>query len=503
MDEILVIDYGSQYTRLLARKIREIGVYSRVDVPQKARPSGKTMGVILSGGPQSVYSSNTLDIPDWVLPSGIPILGICYGMHLLVQKFGGKVLRGRVFEYGMTTVKLSEDPIFSGLPRTVKTWMSHGDSVEKIPKNFSEIAKSKTGIAAAIRSNDEKIYAFQFHPEVFHTEHGVEMIRYFVTHVCKAKKNWKIGNYADFAVEKVRESIGNSKVIGAISGGVDSAVAAIITMRAVGENLQCVFIDNGLLRKEDESVPEKLRELGMKVKRVDASELFLEKLKGVTDPEQKRKIIGETFIEVFEKEAKLFDAEYLLQGTIYSDVIESSAASITSSKIKSHHNVGGLPEKMNLKLVEPLRELFKDEVREVGKLLGLSPDILNRHPFPGPGLAVRIIGEVTKKRVDILKRVDDVYTQILRKSGEYSKIWQAFSVLLSVKSVGVKGDERSYGYVVALRAVNSIEGMTAAWYPMPHDVLRKISSSITDRVPEIGRVVYDVSDKPPATIEWE
>ena len=503
MDEILVIDYGSQYTQLLARKIRKIGVYSRVDIPQKAYPTNKTVGIILSGGPQSVYSSNALDLPDWVLLSNLPILGVCYGMQLLIQKFGGKVLRGDVFEYGITKVMLSEDPIFSKLPKTVKTWMSHGDSVEKIPKNFSEIAKSEAGITAAIRSNNEKIYAFQFHPEVFHTEHGTEMIRYFVTQVCKAKQNWKMGDYADLAVKKVRKSLGNSKVIGAISGGVDSAVAATMVMRAIDKNLQCVFIDNGLLRKEDEAVPEKLQTLGLKIKRIDASKLFLERLKGVTDPEQKRKIIGKTFIEVFEKEAKLFGAEYLLQGTIYSDVIESAAASTTSAKIKSHHNVGGLPEKMNLKLVEPLRELFKDEVRNLGKLLGLPQELLDRHPFPGPGLAVRIIGEVTKERVDILKRVDDVYIQTLKKVGKYLKIWQAFSVLLPIKSVGVKGDERFYGYVVALRAVNSSEGMTASWYPMPHDILREISSKITDQIPEIGRVVYDVSDKPPATIEWE
>lgn len=503
MDEILVIDYGSQYTQLLARKIREIGVYSRVDTPQKAYPSDKTIGVILSGGPQSVYSSGALDMPYWLPSSDFPILGVCYGMQLLVQKFGGKVLRGKVFEYGMTNVALSEDPIFSGLPKFVKVWMSHGDSVEKIPDNFIKIAESESGIIAAIRSNNKKIYALQFHPEVFHTEHGTQMIKYFVTQVCKAKQDWKIRDYISSAVEKIRKRVGNSKVIGAISGGVDSAVAASITARAIGKNIQCVFIDNGLLRIEDESVPKKLQELGLKIKRVDSSELFIERLKGITDPEQKRKIIGETFIEVFEREAKFFDAEYLLQGTIYSDVIESAAASTTSAKIKSHHNVGGLPEKMNLKLVEPLRELFKDEVREMGRALGLSPEILDRHPFPGPGLAVRIIGEVTQKRVDILKRVDDIYIQILRKTGEYSKIWQAFSVLLPVKSVGVKGDERSYGYVVALRAVNSAEGMTASWYPMPHDILRKISSRITDQIPEIGRVVYDVSDKPPATIEWE
>lgn len=503
MDEILIIDYGSQYTRLLARKVREAGIYSRVEVPDGARATESTRGIILSGGPQSVYSSKAFKLPEWVLSSNLPVLGICYGMQLLVHTLGGKVERGNIFEYGLTEVGLSDDPIFAKIPKTVKTWMSHGDSVVGLPEGFTEIARSSSGITSAIRSEERKIYGLQFHPEVFHTEHGQEMIERFVTGECGAAENWKLSDYADLKIEEIRETVGDAKVVGAISGGVDSAVAAAVVSRAIGENLISIFVDTGLMRKEDEEVPEILRSLGINVKRVDASELFFERLKGVEDPEKKRKIIGETFIDVFEKEAKLYGADFLLQGTIYSDVIESAAASTTSAKIKSHHNVGGLPEKMNLKLVEPLRELFKDEVRKMGKILGIPSKVLDRHPFPGPGLAVRIIGSITEDKADILKRTDDIYTRILKESGEYEKIWQAFSVLLPVRTVGVKGDERSYGYVVALRAVNSLEAMTASWYPMPHDLLREISSKITGQVPEVGRVVYDVSDKPPATIEWE
>lgn len=503
MDEILIIDYGSQYTRLLARRVREIGVYSRVESPQNALMTANTKGIILSGGPQSVYSRNALKLPEWVISSGIPVLGVCYGMQLLVYTLGGTVKRGEIFEYGFTNVKFSEDPIFSDLSESSSVWMSHGDLVEKLPDGFMKIAESELGVIAAIRSEDRKIYGFQFHPEVSQTQGGMKMISHFVLGTCNAKRSWKLEDYAESKVKELRKRIGNSKVIGAISGGVDSAVATAITVRAIGENLKCVFVNNGLLRKEDELVPQALSEVGIDVKIVDASDLFFKRLKGVIDPEKKRKVIGETFIEVFEREAKMVNADYLLQGTIYSDVIESAAASSTSAKIKSHHNVGGLPEKMNLKLVEPLRDLFKDEVRKLGKIVGLPSDILNRHPFPGPGLSIRIIGEIDREHVNILKKVDDIYTTLLKESGEYHNIWQAFSVLLPVKSVGVKGDERSYGYVVALRAVDSSEGMTASWHKMPFDLLRRISSAITDKVPEIGRVVYDVSDKPPATIEWE
>ena len=505
MDEILIVDYGSQYTRLLARRIREIGVYSRVESPIKCVIKENTKGIILSGGPQSVYSNNAFGLPENVKNSSLPILGICYGMQLLVHEFGGEVSRGETFEYGLTRVNFSNDPIFpvGNTEKSWNTWMSHGDSVEKLPPGFVKIGESEMGVIAAMRSKSGKIYGLQFHPEVSQTVGGMEIIRHFVVDVCKAKPSWKMENYASSKIKELKKKIGNSKVIAAVSGGVDSTVATVLTAKAVGENLECVFVNHGLLRKEDEEVPEVLSKLGIDVKVIDASQEFFEKLKGVDDPEKKRKIIGETFIRVFEKEAKKVDADFLLQGTIYSDVIESSAASSTSVKIKSHHNVGGLPEKMNLKLVEPLRELFKDEVRELGKVLGIPDGILNRHPFPGPGLAIRIIGEIEPARADILKRVDEIYTSILKESGEYSRIWQAFSILLPVRSVGVKGDQRAYGYVVALRAVDSTEGMTASWHEMPHELLRKISSTITDKVPEVGRVVYDVSDKPPATIEWE
>lgn len=503
MDEILIIDYGSQYTRLLARKVREVGVYSRVEMPYDAKMTENTKGIILSGGPQSVYSSQSFKLPEWVLSSNLPILGICYGMHLIVHAFGGKVERGKTFEYGLTMVELKKEPIFSKMPQKIKVWMSHGDSVTEVPEGFTNIAQSTSGIISAIYSKEKKIYGLQFHPEVSHTEYGQKMIEHFITDECTIKRDWKLPDYISLKIDEIRKTVGASKVVGAISGGVDSAVASMLTSRAIGGNLIGIFVDTGLMRNEDEAVPETLKMLGINVKKIDASKLFFERLRGVDDPEMKRKIVGETFINVFEDEAKLYDAQFLLQGTIYSDVIESASASLASSKIKSHHNVGGLPEKMNLKLLEPLRELFKDEVRNMGSLMEMPSKILDRHPFPGPGLVIRIIGDVTREKADIIKRVDEIYTNVLKESGEYEKIWQAFSVLLPVRTVGVKGDERAYGYVTALRAVKSLDGMTASWYPMPHDLLREISSKITDQVSEIGRVVYDISDKPPATIEWE
>ncbi len=501
MDKILILDYGSQYTRLLARRIREVGVYSEVSLPQNSHVDENVKGVILSGGPQSVYAANALKLPEWFEEYDGPVLGICYGMQLLVQAFGGEVQEGETFEYGLTFVSTNEKEFFP--KEKLEVWMSHGDSVTKVPPDFSEIARSDNGVCAAIRSENRRIYALQFHPEVSQTEGGTEMIRHFVFDICNANRSWKMSNYVTEKIEEIKKEAKSSKVIAASSGGVDSSVAIALTTRAIGENLKCVFVNHGLLRKEDEKVPKLLKKIGVNVNVIDASDLFFEKLKGVTAPEEKRKIIGKTFIEVFEREAREIGAKYLLQGTIYSDVIESAAASNASHKIKSHHNVGGLPENMKLKLIEPLRELFKDEVRELGKILGIPPEILNRHPFPGPGLAIRVIGEVTPERIEILRRIDEIYTSILRESGEYEKIWQAFAVLLTAKSVGVKGDKRAYGYVVALRAVKSEEGMTASWYEMPHTLLRKISSAITDKVPQIGRVVYDISDKPPATIEWE
>ena len=501
MDEMLIVDYGSQYTQLLARRIREIGVYSRVETPMSATLSENVKGVILSGGPQSVYDSQALKLPQNLVDSGVPILGICYGMQLIVHEFGGVVKKGETFEYGLTRVNFFDDAFFKTSSSNV--WMSHGDSIERLPDAFMKIAESEMGVIAGMRSKDGKVYGLQFHPEVSQTVGGMRILEYFVLNLCKAKPQWKMEDYANSKIEEMKRKIGNSKVIAAVSGGVDSTVATVLTAKAVGKNLKCIFVNHGLLRKEDEEVPKVLSKLGIEVKVVDASKLFFENLEGITDPEKKRKVIGETFIRVFEEEAKKINADFLLQGTIYSDVIESAAASSTSAKIKSHHNVGGLPKDMNLKLVEPLRELFKDEVRVLGSTLGIPKSVLNRHPFPGPGLAIRVMGEVKYDRVKILKNVDEIYTSLLKESGEYDKIWQAFSVLLDTRSVGVKGDQRAYGYVVALRAVDSAEGMTASWHKMPYDLLRKISSTITDKISSVGRVVYDVSDKPPATIEWE
>ncbi|HEU23862.1 MAG TPA: glutamine-hydrolyzing GMP synthase [Mesoaciditoga lauensis] len=498
MDEIVVIDYGSQYTQLLARRVRELGVFSKVVGPDYTF-TGKESGIILSGGPESVYEKR-YDLPQF---GGIPVLGICYGMHLLAERFGGHVAKGAHGEYGLTKVKFFPSPLFEGIPSESVTWMSHGDVVEVLPPNFKMTAISETGITAAFESENDKIYAIQFHPEVVHTSYGREIIKNFVFGICKERPEWTMNNFIDSEISRIKSVVKDQKIISAISGGVDSTVATLLTYRAVGDNLIPVFVDHGLLRKMDINVPQTLATLGIKVKYVNASELFFEKLKGVSDPEEKRKIIGNTFIEVFEREAKASGATFLLQGTIYPDVIESAASSQRSAKIKSHHNVGGLPEKMNLKVLEPLRTLFKDEVREVGRLMGLPDAFISRHPFPGPGLGVRVIGEITREKVGILRGADDIFVNVLMRAGEYSKIWQAFAVLLPVRSVGVKGDARSYEYVLALRAVDSVDGMTASWHQIPFEILRMASSEITSKIPQIGRVVYDITDKPPSTIEWE
>jgi GMP synthase (glutamine-hydrolysing) len=501
MKEILIIDYGSQYTQLLARRVRELGVYSKVEGPNYEKFTGEEYGIILSGGPESVYDK-MYDLPMKLIGK-IPVLGICYGMHLLAQKFGGKVVKGPQGEYGLTKVKLFESPLFEGIPSETVTWMSHGDVVESIPDGFSKTAVSQSNVIAAFESSTMKIYAIQFHPEVIHTTQGKEIIKHFVFNICKAQKEWTMDNFVESEIEQIKSITNGKNVIGAISGGVDSTVAAILTSKAIGKDLTSIFVDHGFLRKMDMDVPKNLKTLGIDVKYVDASDLFFENLKGISEPEEKRRIIGKTFIEIFEKEARKVNAEFLLQGTIYPDVIESAASSQRSAKIKSHHNVGGLPERMNLKLLEPLRNLFKDEVREVGSLLGLPQEFISRHPFPGPGLAVRILGEITREKVRILREADGIFTEVLLKTGEYFKIWQAFPVLLPVRSVGVKGDARSYGYVLALRGVDSVDGMTASWHEIPYDILRMASSEITSKVPEIGRVVYDITDKPPSTIEWE
>ena len=505
---VLVVNFGSQYVQLIARRVRELGVYSEIinwDEGIEEIEKSKPYGLILSGGPSSVYS------PDAPLPDpeiynlGIPVLGICYGLQVITHQLGGRVEKSNKQEYGRARLRVvKEDPLFQGLPGEFDVWMSHADKVVSLPEGFETLAVSDNSPHAVVRHRERGIYGLQFHPEVAHTSYGKEILANFVYEVCKAERNWEIENFLEEKVEEIRSQVGDAKVISALSGGVDSTVASVLVHRAVGDRLHCFFIDHGLLRKgEREKVEERLRSLGLPLKVVDASELFLSKLKGVEDPEEKRKIIGRTFIEVFEREAKKIEgAKFLLQGTLYPDVVESAGIK-GSAKIKTHHNVGGLPEKMNLKLIEPLRELFKDEVRELGKALGIPKDILGRHPFPGPGLAIRILGEVNSQDLKTLREADSIFIEELKKAGLYDRIWQAFAVLLPIKTVGVMGDVRTYEKVIALRAVDSKDGMTADWYRLPYDFLDKVMRRIINEVEGINRVVYDVSSKPPSTIEWE
>ncbi len=505
---ILVVNFGSQYVQLIARRVRELGVYSEIvhwDTPLEDIKAKEPYGLIFSGGPASVYAKGAPLPPKGIYSLGVPILGICYGLQVIAHQLGGAVVKSDRQEYGRARLRvLKEDRIFEGLPREFDVWMSHADKVERLPEGFETLASSENSPHAVIASKDRKIYGFQFHPEVVHTTFGKELLANFVYGVCGAQRNWEMGNFIEEKIEEIRETVGNARVIAALSGGVDSTVASVLVYRAIGDRLRCFFIDHGLLRLgEREEVEKNLRSLGLPLEVVDASSLFLERLRGVEDPEEKRKIVGRTFIEVFEREAKKVEgAEFLLQGTLYPDVVESAGIK-GSAKIKTHHNVGGLPEKMNLKLLEPFRQLFKDEVREIGKLLGIPKEILLRHPFPGPGLAIRILGEVTKENLDILRRADRIFIEELKKEGLYEKIWQAFAVLLPVKSVGVMGDVRTYEKVIALRAVHSTDGMTADWYRLPYDFLDRVMRRIINEVRGVGRVVYDVSSKPPSTIEWE
>ena len=505
-EKIVVLDYGSQYTQLLARRIRELGFYSEIVIPKDFKPDDFVKGIVLSGGPNSVYDPNSPDISTEVLDSGIPILGVCYGMQLLAHKLGGEVEEGELGEYGGVEIEITDSSkLLYGVPRRIRTWMSHGDSVKKPPEGFEVTAKSLNNIVAVIENRKKNIYAVQFHPEVAQTEYGSSIIRNFLS-ITGMKPNWNLENYVKTKIEEIRERVGNSKAICAVSGGVDSTVAAVIVNKALGNNLIPIFVNHGLLRMNEElEVPKSLKKLGLKILVVDASKEFLSKLRNVEDPEMKRKIIGETFIRVFEREAnKIEGLEYLVQGTIYSDVIESgSTGSSNIAKIKSHHNVGGLPEKMDLKIIEPLRELFKDEVRKIGSILNIPDEILQRHPFPGPGLAIRIIGEVTEENLQLLKKADRIFIDLLKDKGLYDKVWQAFAVLLPIKSVGVVGDKRAYENVVALRAVQSTEGMTAEWSNLSYEFLDEVAKKIVGSVKGIGRVVYDVTSKPPATIEWE
>jgi GMP synthase (glutamine-hydrolysing) len=511
---IVVLDFGAQYSQLIARRIREQNVFSVV-LPCTASldeiKSYSPLGIVLSGGPSSVYDPDAPPADEQVLYLGLPVLGICYGLQFMVYKLGGKVRAADKREYGHAQVELlsNDSPLFKSLRGPVAVWMSHGDEALELPSGFELIAATSNAVAA-IQYPAKKWYAVQFHPEVHHTPQGKEILRNFVFDICGAKPNWTPQSFIDETIASVRRTVGNGRVICGLSGGVDSSVAAELVHRAVGDQLTCIFVNNGVLRKNEfANVQRNLRDkLGLNIDAVDASERFLSKLAGVTDPEKKRKIIGNEFIAVFEEEAHRIEqmqgkVEWLVQGTLYPDVIESRSVRGPSQVIKSHHNVGGLPEKMKLKLIEPLKDLFKDEVREIGRDLDMPEDILQRQPFPGPGLAVRILGEVTPERIALLQEADDIVVTEIKSAGLYNKVWQSFAVLLPVMSVGVMGDMRTYAYTCAIRAVHSEDGMTADWVPLPHEVLKTISGRIVNEVKGINRVVYDVTSKPPGTIEWE
>jgi GMP synthase (glutamine-hydrolysing) len=510
---ILILDFGSQYTQLIARRVRELHVYSEIhpfNLPLARIRAMRPAGIILSGGPSSVYDEGAPRITDEVFGLGVPILGICYGVQLTSLLLGGKVVPATHREYGRASVRLEQasSEMFHGFDpgEEVAVWMSHGDRVEALPAGFACIGTSPNCPFAAIEAPGRKFWGVQFHPEVAHTPRGTEILSNFLFRICACKPTWTMANFVEEAVAAVREQVGDGRVICGLSGGVDSSVAASLVHRAVGDRLTCIFVDNGLLRAREAAQVEALFRGAFKMNLVvvDAAERFLSKLAGVDDPEAKRKIIGREFIAVFEEEArKLGGADFLVQGTLYPDVIESVSHKGPSATIKSHHNVGGLPEKMKLKLVEPLRELFKDEVRGLGAECGLPQDVLWRQPFPGPGLAVRVLGPVTKAACDLLRAADLIIDEEIRAAGLYESIWQSFGVLLPVRTVGVMGDERTYANVLALRAVHSRDGMTADWVPLPHDLLATISSRIVNEVRGINRVVYDISSKPPATIEWE
>ncbi len=510
-EKITILDFGSQYSQLIARRIREIGVYSEL-LPFDAKPEifvdNSLKGLILSGSPESVLETGSPEIDKKVFELGIPILGICYGMQLIAKHFKSKLARSHLREYGQAKLTIDiECKLFASIPETSIVWMSHGDNIERIPKGFHSIAHSDTLPIAAIANENNGIYGTQFHPEVKHTEYGLKIIQNFVRSICKCNSTFDLSNYAQQKINEISQKVGpEEKVILAYSGGVDSTVVAAILTRAIGNRLVPIFIGNGLLRKnEAEEVKKNFQEIfGFELKYIDASMEFLSRLDDVENPEQKRKIIGNTFIEIFKKEAKnIPNARWLAQGTLYPDVIESVSFKGPSATIKTHHNVGGLPEKLGFKLIEPLRELFKDEVRELGKTLDIPHSILFRHPFPGPGLAVRILGPVSQQSLNILREADAIFIEELKNSGEYDNVWQAFAVLLPIKTVGVMGDERTYENVISLRSVNSTDGMTADWSRLPYEFLAKISSRIVNEVKGVNRVVYDISSKPPATIEWE
>ena len=507
---ILILDFGSQYTQLIARRIREANVYSEIHSSSFSLEKINALnpsGIILSGGPMSVYDADAPQINEKIFELGIPILGICYGLQLIAKNFNGMVEPADDREYGKANLKINIDSsILNNVADNSVVWMSHGDLITKIPTGFTIDGETKNTPICVLSNTEKNIYGLQFHPEVAHTTDGRKILENFIFDICKVEADWTAANFIASAIESIQSEVGNKKVICALSGGVDSSVAAILLHKAIGDNLVCIHIDSGLMRKNESTDIVKMFEesYNLNLVFVDASELFLSRLAEVFDPEEKRKIIGTTFIDVFEAESKkLGDIEYLVQGTLYPDVIESVPVKGQSVTIKSHHNVGGLPEKMNLKLIEPFRELFKDEVRAIGRELGLPELFIKRHPFPGPGLAVRIIGDITIDKLSILREADQIFIDELHSFGIYDEIWQAFAVLLPIQSVGVMGDARTYENVLALRAVTSVDGMTADWYHFEPDVLESTSNKIIRNVPGINRVVYDISSKPPATIEWE
>ena len=511
-DKILVLDFGSQTTQLIARRIRELEVYSEIKPCFASIEEIKNFspsGIIFSGGPGSVYDKNAPLIDKRILDLGIPILGICYGAQLIIYLLGGKVEKSEKREFGLAYIEvLEKDKLLKGLKKNkkYKVWMSHSDRIEALPENFYALAKTENSPFAVIAHREKALYGVQFHPEVIHTEIGTKILHNFVFEICKCKAEWSMPSFVEETVKKIKNLVGkDGRVICGLSGGIDSTVTAILVHKAIGERLISIFVNNGVLRKnEPEEVLKLMKELGLKVHYVDASTIFLSRLKGIKDPEKKRKIIGKTFIEIFEKEAKKIEnVKYLAQGTLYPDVIESVSFKGPSVTIKTHHNVGGLPEKMNLKLIEPLRELFKDEVRKIAEYLGLPKHIIWRQPFPGPGLAIRIIGEVDEEKLNILREADAIVTEEMLKSGWYYKVWQSFAVLVPVKTVGVMGDYRTYEYVIAIRCVESQDAMTADWVKLPYELLERLSNRIINEVKGVNRVVYDISSKPPATIEWE